>query len=650
MDENTKEAMSKKPKKNWIDSSVDFLFSNDERKWLLLITLFGFILRLINVNNRMVYGDPPHFLVNAVNFLNSDLLVLWDQSTFLWHALTDIFYHIFGITQFAGRFSSLLFGTLTILLIYLFVKEFSGNKKVALISSLIYAFAPAFIFNAADEHDISVLFFMMTTFYYLIKGIKRDSKKYLIYSGILFGVTCMWKAYTPIFMIPYLGIVFYYYKTKRFDLKKHYKTFIWIFLIIFLLVTPTVVYNYSNYKHNDLPTFFFAKFFSFLKTPTVQEMYGWVSAGELNNQGYSLYDLLIDGSGNTATGNQKLPVFLFGFKSSIFPNGFTFTILLILSVVFLLFKLKDRFIKDYLIFFALYFFIPYSLLVESNNIPKHFVQFLAFGIPIMAYAVYEIYLKINSLTPKTIDLLKKKIVMVFIILLLFEFFVILSLSFGGNHELLFDSNPEGQFIKYKEANIPVQSVVFYDDRIYNSLVMWLLNDRLFVPLSAFSEFMKYNQQSSNTQTVPVFILECGVKECGWATNPELTNFSENFFSQVNSQSIPVVFTAKEQTKNKEYYNPLISPSLNESNYFIVYKTSMNLDLSIAKQIKLQQNSFMYPIAYENKAQQAFKKFIYIPEGIFEIIINKVAWLMFYLNILLCFLTILLVVYELYKDD
>jgi hypothetical protein len=61
----------------------------------------------------------------------------------------------------------------------------------------------------------------------------------------------MWKAYVPLNIIAYLGFMIYYHYTKRYDLKKNWKVLIYIPIIIFLLVSPTLIYNYSNYKHNN---------------------------------------------------------------------------------------------------------------------------------------------------------------------------------------------------------------------------------------------------------------------------------------------------------------------------------------------------------------------------------------------------------------
>ena len=60
-----------------------------------LTFLFGFIFRLINVYTKVLLGDPPHLTLQAKNFLDSGLLIVWDQSAYLWYAATDIFYKIF---------------------------------------------------------------------------------------------------------------------------------------------------------------------------------------------------------------------------------------------------------------------------------------------------------------------------------------------------------------------------------------------------------------------------------------------------------------------------------------------------------------------------------------------------------------------------
>ena len=625
------------PKKSRLDklfdSTLDFVFSKDPKKWLILIVIFGFLFRLINVKNSVVLGDPPHFCINAINFLDSGLLVTWDQSVFLWHALTDISYKIFGITQFTCRFSSLLFGTLTIIAIYLLTKEFSGNKKIALISALIYAFARTFIVHVADEQDVSVLFFIIMMFYFLVKGLKQRSKFYFLSSSILFGVACMWKAYVPVLIVPYLGLIAYYAYTKRFNLKKDYRMVIYALLLIFLLCMPTLAYNYLNFKHNGVPTFFFVKYLGGEGTEIIQNLYGWVSSGELYQASISLIEFIKQG---------------FIRANSLLIHSYFLWGILFISICLILFK-KNRtlFEKDYLVFFLLYFIIPYLIIVNGNYLSKHFFQFLALGIPLISNLIFNIYKRLNKIFNLQ-NLIKKKFLIFILIILLIEFFIVLSVPPLKERPSFFLQNPEGVFFDYKFENIPENAFIIYDERIYNSLATWLFNDRYYISTVNFGEFDKYNQKSSNKQNIPVFIVECGIGECGWASNPSLGNFSENFFSSIRNNSIPEVLTIKELVSEK-YYNPLFSKEPERRDYFKIYKTHMPIDLNLADQFKKQYGSFLYPLGYENKQQPAFQNFIYYPEGFFETMLNKFAWFIFYLEILLSLFAIPLILYELHKQ-
>jgi 4-amino-4-deoxy-L-arabinose transferase-like glycosyltransferase len=639
-----KEAEIKIPPKIKEDNTIRIL--------LVLTVIAGFIFRVINAHTRRVLGDPAHFVVNAKNFLNSGLLVTWDQSTFLWYAVTDTFYKIFGVTQFATRFSSVLFGTATILVIFLFVKEFSGNKRVALISAMLYAFVPAFIFHAADEHDISTLFFISFAFYYLIKGLKRNTNKFIIYSAVLFGVACMWKAYVPILVVPWAGFILYYHMKGKYNLWKNYKVILWCGVIVVLLVSPVLVYNYSNIKHNDVPTFFFAKFFSSLKNDKVQEVYGWVSYGELYKGNTFLQRMFISNEYGTQFEEGSHSILYYGITTSIYSNGHFIWPIIFVGLVFLFLRRKqDKFAKDYLVFFLLYFLIPFIFLIDGNFMNKHFLHFLYMGLPVAAYLFDSIYLYARKKSKGLDDISKNKnsVYLLFGLLLLFEIFVVLSFQFDNG--LFFSKNPAGEFINYKLDNIPENAFVVYDDRIYNSLAAWLFNDRYYITVSTLNQFMTYNEQSTSKQNTEVYFIECVTDDCGWGNigdNPGLNESMEEFFAAIQSQGIPEVITIKREIRgvDRKYYNPLISSDVGPD-YYRIYKTNMNIDLNLAKQIKAGHNSFMYPIGYENTDLPVFKNFVYTPSGGFEILLNKLAWFIFYLLIFLSFLAIPWVILEAY---
>lgn len=610
---------------------------------ILGLTLFiGFILRIINSNTRIVYGDPAHFIVNAINFLSSGLMSLWDQSAFLWYAMTDIFYKIFGITQFASRFSSILFGTLTILAIYLFAKEFFNSKRIALISAMLYSLAPIFIFNAADEHDITLIFFIIMSFYCLIKALKSNSKNYFIFSAIFFGLGGVLKAYMPLLAFPYVCFILYYHYTKRFNIFQNYKTLIVIPIIILLIVSPTIVYNYLNYQHNEVSTFFFTKFFK-LYNDKVEDLYGWVAGGDLHKS-LSISSIFVKTTHLPSSGS-FYPGWWAGIREMMYQQSPWLFFIGILSLIFLFLRRKDINAKDYLFFFAFYFIVPFLITVDSAMLNKHYVHFFAFILPAIAYLfsnAYDYLTKNNS----TKNLINNNIYIIYFAIIILLFFSIWSMPFGANRELLFSKNQEGQFISYKQQNIPENSLIIYDDRLYNSMAGWLFNDRYYLPVSYLDEFTSYNKNSSYTQKVPLYIVECAVDQCSWPTTPEVNASMEKFFDYVKSQDLSTsVIYGKFSAR---YYNPFISEAKKED-YFIIYKSTMDVDVNLLKQIKAQYSYFLYPLNYANKQESTFRNFVYSPSGFFENLINECARIIFYIDIILAFASILFILYRIYDD-
>ncbi len=617
---------------------------------LFLTIIFGFVFRLINVHTRILLGDPPHFCLEAQNFLNSGLLVIWDQSGYLWYAVTNIFYNLFGISQFTCRFSSLLFATLTIPLIYLFVLEFSGNKRMAIISAIIYAFAPGFIWHTSDEHDISTLFFIMLSFYSLLLGLNKKSKNYLIISAVFFGVSCMWKAYVPVLLIPYFGLIYYHHRSKRFDYKVNRKTLIYMLIIMFLLITPTLTYNYLNYKYNGVTDFLFVTQFPSLKNDKMQSLYGWTAGGEINRKEGFFKTLLSDASPLNDSDDRSL--LYIGLTTSIYGNGKILTMFALICLIYLFLKRKkDSFAKDYLIFFLLYLIIPFIFIVKGNTLTKHYVHFLAFSIPMMAFLIDNFYLSLIKKYSALHKILNKNynFLILYFILLLYVFFILTSIvsnDFGS----FYSRNPEDNLIKFKNSNIPEKSLIIYDDRIYNSQAGWLFINRHYIPVSFLNEFLEYNEKSKSVENIPVYVVECVIDDCGWGTiskNPQLNNSMEMFFDSLNNQSIPVVMNieSKITLKDTNYYNPFISKKINMGEHYKIYKTQLPIDLSIAKQVKLQYEYFLYPTEFLNKESKNFKNFIYAPIGLKDIAINKITWLVFYLNIILSFASIIYLIYE-----
>src|SRR3989344_961521 len=106
MNENRDED-EKNKENNFADKVIDRVFSLEKKKiYLILIVLFGLILRIIAARNITVSADDMHFTIHAIDFLKSGKLVTYDQSASLWFYATDAFYGIFGINQIGSRMAA----------------------------------------------------------------------------------------------------------------------------------------------------------------------------------------------------------------------------------------------------------------------------------------------------------------------------------------------------------------------------------------------------------------------------------------------------------------------------------------------------------------------------------------------------------------
>jgi hypothetical protein len=375
----------------------------------------------------------------------------------------------------------------------------------------------------------------------------------------------------------------------------------------------------------------FAKFFKVLNNKT-EALYSWSGGGEL----YRTFEVRSPGD------------YLYWFKEFIFLHAPWLAIVGAISLLFLVLKRKEQPAKDYLVFYLLYFIVPFFFLVGSILMAKHYIHFVAFLIPAVAYFIDKIVSFISEKFSHLSNLARNHYFIAYLLIILILFFSIFSFSYGGGKELLFSSNPEHDLINYKISEIPDKALIIYDDRIYNCFAGWLFNDRYYIPISALNTFLEYNSKSSATESVPVYIVECATDDCGWGSiskNPELNKSIETFFSSLQNQSIKVIHTSKEKLTGPSYYNPLISASPELSDYYRVYKTYMNIDLNLAKQFKAQYSYFLYPLRYANPNDATFKNFIYIPQGLFESSINSLAWLIFYIDLLLSFIAMIFIVYE-----
>ena len=212
---------------DFISKIVDFFMKDRERSLVILLTIVGFILRLIAANNVGAIADEMIHGGHSIDIIKSGVLNAQNQSP-VWLYLTDLSYKIFGVHAFSGRMLSVLFGALTIPLVYMIARRLF-DKKIALLAAFLLTISSYSIRYALMEMDEAMIFFVLLGYYYFSRDLQEKNR--ISYLAIVFlGVAVMIKAIALMF-IPGL-IICWIYLTGSKDLfafaKKNAKIFLYM--------------------------------------------------------------------------------------------------------------------------------------------------------------------------------------------------------------------------------------------------------------------------------------------------------------------------------------------------------------------------------------------------------------------------------------
>lgn len=112
--------------------------------------------------------------------------------------------------DFATRFSSVLFHSLSIVALFLFVRQILGSLRVAFFSALLFSFTPFyFVPNTYGKEHGAAMFFLLFSFYLLLCGLNKKSLALLSLAGasFVFSVSIRESMLTtiPLFILLYLS-------------------------------------------------------------------------------------------------------------------------------------------------------------------------------------------------------------------------------------------------------------------------------------------------------------------------------------------------------------------------------------------------------------------------------------------------------------
>lgn len=633
MIEETKEDTQEIEKKGITAVIIDGLFAI-KRKTIILIMIFilAFILRLIAAINLSVSADDMHHVTNAINFLYAGKLITYDQSSGLWYALTSVIYNILGTTQLSSRMVALIFGSLSVLVIYLLTKEFF-NEKIALLASFLLAIAPFHILNTMPEQDVMAMFFALTGMLFFIKSFKTNKKIFYIISGIFIGLAVYTKVY-PLLFVPSLLLFFIYSKKKekkKIISKYNAKRILIFLLVIFIFTLPALTHNYLLYKYKGFMDLQFTRTLGLGKNISTK-FYSWDHQFDAKNDWKGL---ILGHSQHSASLNPTIFV-----TANFIRLGDPINFYLgIIGIILILLYRKEY--RKYLIFLLLNILFIFPFLASVIILPKHYLFLELFLIPTSALALNNICNKISNKV-KFIPL-----IMLFILSLILLGLAYIPNVYNPDMHSFYGKSHIAQMIEFKEKNILPNALIVADSRIYRGRINWVFQGRSYLEASDFVSLLaKKNELPGKDISVDIYFFECIKDDCGWGTIKDQPDFNTTMEAivQLFQKSGTLVETISEPLEEKPYYPILIGE---RDDIINVYHGKMNLRDSVISIANQPKNWFLYDIGYEPIENQFD---YYKSEGFFDVLLDKIAHFVVWIAVITAFLSPIYIIHFLRKDE
>lgn len=215
---------------------------------LFLVLIIAFYLRILYLDSPLWYDEALSWVSATCSFpygIMDNLLNVDIQHTPLYFFILHFWIKIFSQSEISMRVLSLIFGVLTIPLVFI-VSNKIFTKKIAVLSTAICAFSPLLIlFSVEVRMYPMVTFLVLLSINYLIDFEQKENNLSLIklvITNILIPYTFVGAIFYNFSLLLFYGI--YLYKNKK-NLLKKYLTFSvleWLALIPFFIL----IFSYAK--------------------------------------------------------------------------------------------------------------------------------------------------------------------------------------------------------------------------------------------------------------------------------------------------------------------------------------------------------------------------------------------------------------------
>jgi hypothetical protein len=215
---------------------------------LILCVLIGFALRFYAFDHKSLWIDEVHTFNESRYDIKEQFAHYKENPSYLqpplFYSLTHLFYP-FAHPERDLRIIPLIFGTLSIPMIYLLAAQFSPS--VALPCTLSLTFMVYHISLSQDGRSYSLLLFLgMSGLYFLMNHLKTSKKGYLIVVALSFAL-CFYTHYSFITFIALLQI-FWFYRVDSDTKVRSAASFLFLNGLILLFCLPWGLFSALSYK------------------------------------------------------------------------------------------------------------------------------------------------------------------------------------------------------------------------------------------------------------------------------------------------------------------------------------------------------------------------------------------------------------------
>ncbi len=220
---------------------------------LLIILALSIFIRIINIKNLSLFSDEIDVGYQAFSLLNSakdykgNFLPVYIQSLTESRAPLLIYFtvpaiKIFGLTELGVRITPIIFGVLSIYLLYKLVLLLSKSTKLAHLSSIALSLSPWHFHYSRTAFEVTLLLSLILTGAYFIFKYLDSSKNKFLYLSIIFFCLSFYTYNTANIFVPLIVIAIFFTNFFTFKSKLNPKSII-VSFAIFCLITGPILYQ-----------------------------------------------------------------------------------------------------------------------------------------------------------------------------------------------------------------------------------------------------------------------------------------------------------------------------------------------------------------------------------------------------------------------